>query len=139
MTAMAYMLQSNQGFGWIWWVLLAILLVVVIWWLFGRRTGEQGVESPPSLAQIEEARTPDDLTKLEGIGPKVARVLNDAGIVTFEALSRTNPADIQKALNAAGLQMMNPQGWIEQASLAARGDWQALEKLQGELKGGRKK
>ena len=82
---------------------------------------------------------PDDLVKLEGIGPKVARVLNDAGITTFEALARASAADIQKALNAAGLQMMNPEGWIEQASLAARGDWEALERLQDELKGGRKK
>jgi len=82
---------------------------------------------------------PDDLVKLEGIGPKVARVLNDAGITTFEALARANVADIQKALNAAGLQMMNPAGWIEQASLAAKGDWEGLERLQGELKGGGKK
>jgi hypothetical protein len=33
---------------------------------------------------------------------------------------------------------MNPEGWIEQASLAAKGDWDGLERLQGELKGGRK-
>jgi hypothetical protein len=35
--------------------------------------------------------------------------------------------------------MMNPEGWIEQAKLAAQGDWTSLEKLQGELKGGRKR
>jgi len=42
-------------------------------------------------------------------------------------------------LSAAGLQMMNPEGWIEQASLAANGDWAGVEKLQSELKGGRRK
>jgi hypothetical protein len=35
--------------------------------------------------------------------------------------------------------MMNPAGWIEQAELAAKGDWAALEKLQSELKGGRRR
>jgi hypothetical protein len=34
---------------------------------------------------------------------------------------------------------MNPNGWIEQAKLAERGEWKAFEKLQGELQGGRKK
>ena len=33
--------------------------------------------------------------------------------------------------------MMDPSGWIEQAELAAKGDWGAFEKLQDELKGGR--
>jgi hypothetical protein len=35
--------------------------------------------------------------------------------------------------------MMNPEGWIEQARLAAQGDREELAKLQAELKGGRKK
>lgn len=82
---------------------------------------------------------PDDLVRLEGIGPKVAKVLNDAGITTFAGLASANAADLQKILSAAGLQMMNPEGWIEQAVLAAKGDWAGLEKLQGELKGGRRK
>ncbi len=46
---------------------------------------------------------------------------------------------MKSVLNEAGLQMMNPEGWIEQAELAAHGDWDGLEKLQGELKGGRRK
>jgi hypothetical protein len=35
--------------------------------------------------------------------------------------------------------MMNLEGWIEQAELATKGDWDGLERLQGELKGGSKK
>jgi hypothetical protein len=34
---------------------------------------------------------------------------------------------------------MDPQGWIEQARLAAQGDWEGLKKLQDELKGGRRR
>jgi hypothetical protein len=34
---------------------------------------------------------------------------------------------------------MNPEGWIEQAHLAANGDWDGLARLQADLKGGRKR
>lgn len=99
----------------------------------------QEVRIPHTGTVVVENLVRDDLIKLEGIGPKVAKILNDAGITTFAALAAANPADVQKTLSAAGLQMMNPEGWIEQAALAAKGDWVALEKLQSELKGGRRK
>ena len=135
--------QTDQGAPlWLWYVILGVLLLLLLtWWLMNRRSGE------PVIRPLEEAMkaTPerrstekDDLQKIEGIGPKVARVLNDAGITTFEALARAEPDEIKTTLNAAGLQMMNPEGWIEQAELAAKGDWNGLEQLQGELKGGRR-
>ena len=93
-------------------------------------------------AKVEKQAPPpkaaDDLAKIEGIGPKVAKALNDAGITTFEALSNTSVEDIQKALQDAGLRMMDATTWPEQAKLAAAGDWDALKKLQDKLSGGRK-
>jgi len=80
----------------------------------------------------------DDLVKIEGIGPKVAKVLTAAGVSTFAALAESNADDIQKILTEAGLRMMSPEGWIDQAKLAAAGDWKAFEKLKAELVGGRK-
>jgi large subunit ribosomal protein L21 len=80
----------------------------------------------------------DDLTLIEGIGPKVAEVLSQAGISTFAALATANAADIQEVLNAAGLKMMDATSWPAQASLAAEGDMDGLEKMQDELSGGRK-
>jgi large subunit ribosomal protein L17 len=137
------------------------LLMVIVGWLVSRRKEEQSAishethdhheekvtvaetVSPPIVKAAESLPDPqvlpDDLVKLEGIGPKVAKILNEAGITTFAALAAANAVDIQKTLSAAGLQMMNPEGWIEQAALAAKGDWGALEKLQSELKGGRRK
>jgi len=132
-------LQQQNG-GWIWYVVLVILLlVVVVWWWLSRRKGEP--VRTPYQAPVQEKRTtaPDDLTRIEGIGPKVAKVLNAAGITTFSDLANAKTQVVQEELKAAGLQMMNPEGWIEQAALAAKGDWSALEKLQGELKGGRRK
>jgi hypothetical protein len=133
-------LQTGQNTtGWLWPIILVTLLLLVLIWWFSRRRGGQ-VEIPPSApVRVHEQRPVDDLARIEGIGPRVAKVLNAAGITTFEALARANPAEVQKTLNKAGLQMLNPEGWIEQAALAAKGDWEGFERLQGELKGGRKK
>lgn len=131
-------LQAGQNpTVWIWYMLLAVVVLLLIFWWVNRRN-DVSLDEPSTT--VTPAREPmaDDLQKIEGIGPKVASVLNEAGITTFEALARANAADIQKTLNAAGLQMMNPEGWIEQAGLAAKGDWAGLERLQDELKGGRK-
>jgi len=95
-------------------------------------------EKAPKATRTAEVQTEaDDLVKIEGIGPKVAEVLKAAGIVTFAQLAESKVEDIQKLLNDAGLKMMNPEGWIEQAKLAAKGDWKAFEKLQEKLVGGR--
>ena len=164
MSAMVLLEEAgpNTELGWLLYVFLGFfLLMVIVGWLVSRpKTVQLNVShethshheekiaavepvSAPSVEQAEilpAAQTvPDDLVKLEGIGPTVAKVLNEAGISTFTALAAANATDIQKTLSAAGLQMMNPEGWIEQAALAAKGDWAGLEKLQGELEGGRRK
>lgn len=116
-------------------MVLFFLVVVVGWWASSRK--QEQVESGPEVKKSAK-KGADDLTKIEGIGPKVAKVLKEAGITTFEELSASTAGDLQKSLNAAGLQMMNPEGWIDQAKLAAKGDWQGVAKLQKELRGGRK-
>jgi hypothetical protein len=133
-----YLQTESNSMGWLWLVILILLLLGLIVWWFSRRRAEPA-EVPPAVITTREDSAADDLTRIEGIGPKVAQVLNGAGIRTFDALARANPADVQNTLNAAGLQMMNPEGWIEQASLAAKGDWEAFDRLQNELKGGRKR
>ena len=129
------------------WLLLLVLgffflMVIVGWWVSGRKGGQPEVVHAPVVHHTEVHDgpvAPDDLVRLEGIGPKVAKILNEAGITTFAGLAAANAADLQKTLSAAGLQMMNAEGWIEQAALAARGDWEGLQKLQNELRGGRRK
>lgn len=137
----------NTDLRWLFLLFMAFFfsMVLVGWW-YSRRNGmladrpvEVHAHHPENSGPVEETPVAaDDLVMLEGIVPKVAEVLGDAGITTFEALANANPADIQKTLNAAGLQMMDPASWIEQARLAAAGDWTGLEKLQAELKGGRR-
>jgi large subunit ribosomal protein L21 len=80
----------------------------------------------------------DDLTLIEGIGPKVAEILGEAGITTFAGLANTDAERIQEMLDAAGLKMMDATTWPAQAKLAAAGDMDGLKKMQDDLSAGRK-
>lgn len=82
----------------------------------------------------------DDLTLIEGVGPKIAELLVKGGIVTFADLAAAKPAAIQTILDGAGkkFQMHDPATWPKQAALARDGKTAELAKLQAELKGGRK-
>jgi hypothetical protein len=125
----------NTSLSWLLWVALAFFfLMVVVGWLTSRNKGSQ----PEVQHEAHGEKSADDLTRLEGIGPKVAKVLNGIGIASFADLAGADSAKVQETLDAAGMQYMNPTGWIEQAELAARGDMEGLKKLQEELKGGRK-
>jgi len=81
----------------------------------------------------------DDLTLIEGIGPKIAELLIAAGIVSFADLAKAKPAAIKTILEAAGkrYQMHDPATWPKQAALARDGKTAELEALQAELKGGK--
>lgn len=81
--------------------------------------------------------TPDDLKIIEGIGPKVARLLNEAGYTTFAKLAAADTAALEALLAESKLQMMDPTSWPQQAQLAAEGRWEELERFQDALKGGR--
>jgi predicted flap endonuclease-1-like 5' DNA nuclease len=100
------------------------------------------VEQPAVEAKVrEETPEQDDLKRIEGIGPKISSVLQQAGIMTFAQLADTEVGQIEAILEAENprlRQLADPSTWPEQASLAAAGEWEALEALQGELRGGRR-
>ncbi len=81
----------------------------------------------------------DNLRKIEGIGPKIEELLNNAGIETFKALSVKSRDAIKELLNEAGPQfrMHEPESWPHQAKLAADDKWDELEEYQDFLNGGR--
>ena len=81
----------------------------------------------------------DKLTVVEGIGPKIAGLLNADGIVTFADLAKTKVGTLEKILKAAGprFSFHKPNSWPKQARLARDGKMDALKKLQDELKGGK--
>ncbi len=93
----------------------------------------------PKTPTEEAAPSNDDLTKIEGIGPKIAEILASKGISTFADLAKAKAKDLKAILEAAGsrYKMHDPTTWAQQAKLAAKGSWDKLAKLQDELKGGK--
>ena len=81
----------------------------------------------------------DDLTVIEGIGPKIADLLKAAGIRSWKGLAEADLDFVQNVLNEAGprYRIHNPGTWSRQAQLAADAKWGELEQLQDELKGGK--
>lgn len=98
-------------------------------------------EAPAPVAETPAPAveaTPDDLTKIEGIGPKTSAALIAAGISSFETLSTSSMADIQKVLDKeANLSHLDPTTWAAQSKMASNEEWEALQKWQDELDGGK--
>ncbi|MCP5266331.1 MAG: 50S ribosomal protein L21 [Burkholderiaceae bacterium] len=109
----------------------------------GEASADAGAVATATAATAVAAAAPagerDDLTKVEGIGPKICQVFHDAGILTFAQLAQTPVERLKELLAAAGSRFAShdPTTWPQQAGLAASGDWDALKKLQDELDGGR--
>jgi predicted flap endonuclease-1-like 5' DNA nuclease len=147
------------------------LFIWLLWWLWTHHETEEAapaIELKAQQASAEEPPEPeleaeeeaagdgeeaedeeeageslavDDLKRIEGIGPKLASVLGEAGILSFATLADTEVSRLEQILEEADprlLRLANPGTWPEQAALASAGDWEALEALQNELKGSRR-
>lgn len=81
----------------------------------------------------------DDLTKVEGIGPKINELFQNAGIRTFADLAATPVEKLKEILEAAGpnYAMHDPGTWAKQAEMARDGKWDELKTWQDELQGGK--
>lgn len=106
----------------------------------------KAVESEPKAGKSEKITLPsgkkvtqDDLKLVEGIGPKIEGLLQDAGIHTWSDLAEADLAKIQGILDEAGprYRVHDPATWAKQASLAAAGKWEELEAYQSHLQGGK--
>ena len=84
---------------------------------------------------VPRSRDRDDLTLVEGVGPKIEEVLLAAGIDTHAKLAVTPVEELRRILDAAGPQFnrANPATWARQAALAVRSDWAELRRWQDEL------
>ncbi len=93
----------------------------------------------PTLPINAVPAKPDDLKIIEGIGPKMEKALQAAGINTFAMLAGASEAELRAAITAAGMRFApTVPTWAEQASYAANGDFVGLEAFQKTLIGGRK-
>lgn len=89
--------------------------------------------SPPDLAEAKvvlgTSIKMDDLTVVEGVGPKIAGLLADAGVDTWRGLATTDVDRLRAILDDAGsrYRMHDPSPWPPQASLLADGRWQEFK------------
>lgn len=96
---------------------------------------------PAAVANASIGGQKDDLKKIEGIGPKIEELLNADAIYTYKQLVAASVPRIKGILTAAGpnYAVHDPSTWGEQASLADAGQWEKLDALQEELKGGKRR
>ena len=81
----------------------------------------------------------DDLTVVEGIGPKIQGLFHNHDVKTWKALSECSIEKCQTVLDSGGerYKIHRPGTWPKQAGLAAEGKWAELLKWQDELDGGK--
>ncbi len=92
--------------------------------------------APKKAAPKKATGKADDLKKIEGIGPKIASTLVEAGIATFADLAKAKPAAISEIIASVRGNHVTDT-WPAQAKLAADGKWDELKKWQDELDGGK--
>lgn len=81
----------------------------------------------------------DDLTVVEGIGPKIAELCTGVGITTWRQLADADVAILRSMLDDAGsrYRVHDPESWPRQAGLLAEGRWEEFTALTDELRSGR--
>lgn len=90
-------------------------------------------------AELGKKIKENDLTVVEGIGPKIQELFHNHNINTWKALSESSLEMCQKVLDSGGsrYKIHKPGTWSDQAKLAYEGKWEALLKLQNQLDGGK--
>lgn len=98
---------------------------------------DAAVAEAPALEQ--PVADHEDLEIVEGIGPKIADKLREAGIHTFAQLAEATPETLEQILRTARLYggLSSMPTWGEQAALAAAEKWDELKALQERLNAGR--
>jgi len=81
----------------------------------------------------------NDLKVIEGIGPKIERLLKKVKILTWSDLAQTKLRPLRAILKKAGnnFNLADPKTWAAQARLASKGQWRRLITLQDKLNAGK--
>ncbi len=105
-------------------------------------TGDQ--DTPSKVAKLAMkilgfSNNPEDLTIVEGIGPKISDLLKAGGIQNWSDLAAAEVSRLEEILSDAGsrFKLANPSTWPKQAQLAAEGKWGELKEYQDFLDGGK--
>jgi len=121
------------GIAWWGWLLGAAVgsiaaIILITWWRevqYAARLESSTVPEPsiapspksPSPASQQPATEADKLSRIKGIGPKTAHMLNSRGITTFEQLANTEVSYLQALLAEWDWRFIDPTSWPEQAQV----------------------
>ena len=109
---------------------------------------EEGVENPAPAAPPAPSEVPvrpskdapladgaDDLTRIKGVGPKLANALRELGITSFAEIASWDEAEIDRIDAKLGRFQgrIRRDDWKTQAALLAGGDTAAYESKFGRL------
>ena len=155
-----HLIQGNW-----WLMLLGILAFVLIAWWVGFNSRRTRVERsrpadvldegaaraqrnqalidaparPAAMVMPEAAPDPaaggDELTRIKGLGPKLAALLHTLGVTSFAQIAAWDEADIDRIDGQLGAfaGRIRRDGWVEQAKLLAAGDMTGFEGKFGRL------
>ena len=81
------------------------------------------------------AREADDLTRIKGLGPKIATLLRGMGITRFDQIAEWNEADIARIDPQLGVfkGRIARDNWVEQARYLSAGDVSGFEARFGKV------
>lgn len=130
----------------IFWLGVLYVVVGVVLLLFSRAPEEpelirqtamgQAIDVRPAVRPVER----NDLTMIEGIGPKSQQALNSAGIYNFQQLAEMDPADMLRIVrDEHNVQIVGEATvtWAKQALFIVHGDMEGLRRYQEHLRAGR--
>lgn len=88
------------------------------------------IDAPGGAAKVEPAaaakptQTGDDLTRIKGLGPKIAIILQEQGITEYAQIAAWDDAEIDRidALLDRFAGRIRRDSWVEQAKLLSGGD-----------------
>lgn len=77
----------------------------------------------------------DDLTIIEGVGPKINELMKAHGVNTFADVAKSSVPNLQKVLDAGGphFRLANPETWPQQAQMVVDNRWSALKAFQDQM------
>lgn len=110
-------------------ILIGWLIEWIIDWLYWRRKNEEYREENRHLksmvAQLQaitsgKPSAPDDFSLITGVGPVIAKMLNDAGITTFEDLAGLSPEKLRGILGDLIERLADEEHLLRQAKHFAK-------------------
>lgn len=119
----------------------AFILWMLMGWLLKKAKIVQVEDSWTPKKNIKKPKDKDNLQIIEGIGPKIEKLLYTNGIEKYEDIVEQDVSWLELILLGAGkkFSIHNPSTWPDQARLAMKGKWSELEEYQDILGSNKKK